>query len=165
MKLFSPSDEKRTVKVHLGITSREAAIDWEKIEITADSIPILVKTNGDYLDLIKQSQLESFKEEIDTLRRGKQLKTTSSLITFTPLLDSNGVLRLGGRIRRADLPYDARHPILLSSNHPLATKIITAFHIRLQHVGTDFILTHIRQHFWITGGREAVKKVGRICDY
>ena len=32
------------------------------------------------------------------------------------------------------------------------------------HVGTDFLLSQIQQHFWITQGREAVKKVKRECQ-
>jgi len=80
-------------------------------------------------------------------------------------MGNDGLLRLGGRIGRAALPYDNIHPPLLSGRHPFAVKIIQAMHERLRHVGTNFVLTHIRQHIWIVGGREAVKKIKRTCPY
>jgi hypothetical protein len=61
------------------------------------------------------------------------------------------------------LPYDQLHPPLLFGQHPLAEKIVKAFHENLKHVGTDFLLSYIRQHFWITRGRELAKKVRREC--
>jgi hypothetical protein len=33
----------------------------------------------------------------------------------------------------------------------------------MHHVGTDFVLSHVRQHVWITSGREAVKRVRNQC--
>lgn len=40
-----------------------------------------------------------------------------------------------------------------------------AFQENLKHVGTDFLLSYIHQHFWITRGRELLKKVRRcvVC--
>ena len=84
-------------------------------------------------------------------------------MALAPILAADGVLRLGGRAGRAKLPYDQLHPPLLPGNHPFTEKIIRAFHKYLKHVGTDFLLTYIRQHFWITRGREAVKRVRRDC--
>ena len=37
------------------------------------------------------------------------------------------------------------------------------FHERLLHVGVNFILSHIRRHFWIVHGRQGMKRVGRSC--
>lgn len=70
---------------------------------------------------------------------------------------------MGGQIDQVKLPYDNRNPILLPSNHVLATKLITVYHGKLLHTGTDLVLSRIRQHFWILHDREAVKKVSRWC--
>jgi hypothetical protein len=40
---------------------------------------------------------------------------------------------------------------------------VKVFHENLKHVETEFLLSYIRQHFWITRGRELVKKVRRDC--
>jgi hypothetical protein len=39
------------------------------------------------------------------------------------------------------------HPPLLLGSHPFTEKIIIAFHENLQHVGTNFLLAYIPQHF------------------
>jgi hypothetical protein len=52
---------------------------------------------------------------------------------------------------------------LLPGSHPLVEIIIRASHDHLKHVGTDFLLTYIRQHFWISSRREAVKRFRRNC--
>ena len=46
-----PSDEKRTVKVHLRITSREAVADWEKVALS--------QTACDYFGPIETCQVRN----------------------------------------------------------------------------------------------------------
>ena len=77
---------------------------------------------------------------------------------------STGLLRVGGRITHADLPYDNKHPVILSSKHPLTDGIIKGFHWLHLHMRTDMILSQLRQHYWIIRGREAVKRIGRKCE-
>lgn len=77
------------------------------------------------------------------------------------MLDKQDIRRVGGREDKVKLSYDSRHPILLPPNHLLTIRIITAFHEKLLHTGTDLGMSHIRQHFWILHGTEAVKKMSR----
>jgi hypothetical protein len=112
---------------------------------------------------VRQCQEESFSEELHRLRKKKPLYSTSSLLALAPILGEDGLLRLGGRAGRARLPYDQLHPPFLPGRHPLTEKIVIAFHKNLNHVGTDFLLSYIHQHFWVTKGREVVKKIRRDC--
>ena len=114
-------------------------------------------------NLIQQCQEESFADELRLLRKNKPLYSTLHLLALEPILGDDGLLRLGGRIGRARLPYDQLHPPFLPGRHPLSEKIIRAFHESLKHVGADFLLSYIRQHFWITKWRELVKKIRRDC--
>ena len=118
---------------------------------------------GDLLNIVKNCQEEQFGRELNELRNGRELKSTSSLLGLTPFLDERGLLRVGGRIAYADLPYDNKHPVILPSKHPLSDEIIRAFHWKHSHMGTDMVLSQLRQHYWIIRGREAVKSVGRRC--
>jgi hypothetical protein len=61
------------------------------------------------------------------------------------------------------MPYEVLHPPMLPGKHPFSRNIIRAFHESMHHVRTDFVLAHVRQHFWITSGREAVKRVRNEC--
>ena len=91
------------------------------------------------------------------------LTKSSNCLSLTPIMDQKQVMRVGGRINKAYLPYHNRHPMILPSDHPLTKGIVIAFHEKLLHLGTDSVLSHIRQHFWIIRGRETVKKISRQC--
>ena len=156
------TEEMRSSRSYSAAVKRDADY-WKDIRIGPDNIPALSKLDEKYQELVKACQSEVYGEELHRLKKGKPLHSTSSLLTLAPVLAPDGVLRLGGRAGRAKLPYDQLHPPLLPGNHPLTEKIIIAFHEHLKHVGTDFLLTYIRQHFWITSGREAVKRIRRNC--
>ncbi|XP_045032663.1 uncharacterized protein LOC123474519 [Daphnia magna] len=144
-------------------TNQSVVFDWTSVEVKPSDVAALSKLDARFLDLVRRCQSEVYAEELQRIKKGKPLHTTSSLLALAPVLDPDGILRLGGRASRAKLPYDQLHPPLLPGKHPFSKMIIGAFHEHLKHAGTDFLLTYIRQHFWITGGREAVKKARRDC--
>ena len=61
----------------------------------------------------RAAQESAFHDEIVSLKTKEKLQSTSKLLTLHPFLDPHGLLRVGGRIRLANLPYKRRHPILL----------------------------------------------------
>ena len=69
--------------------------------------------------VIKATQATAFKDEIKVLsrtkeaeeRQGKGSRNVTSLQKLDPFLDKDGVLRVGGRIRRADLD-DEQQPLM-----------------------------------------------------
>jgi hypothetical protein len=162
---MAAKEELRSAHVHFNLTSAEQsrAKEWRDVRISAQELPALIRLEGEFLDLVKRSQQEAYPEELKRLQQKKMLRPTSQLLSLTPFLDEAGVLRLGGRLSRAKLPYDVLHPPILPGKHPLARLIIRAFHESMHHVGTDFVLAHTRQHFWITNGREVVKRVRNEC--
>ncbi|GFW19515.1 integrase catalytic domain-containing protein [Trichonephila clavipes] len=75
--------------------------------LTADE----VKRSTEFL--AKIAQLSEFKEEIDALKKGKGVSKTSKLKALDPFLDENSLLRVGGRLCNADLPFEAKHQIII----------------------------------------------------
>ena len=112
---------------------------------------------------MKRCQEEAFADDLELLRAGKDVDLNSRLRPFTPTLDGNGLIRIGGRLRRAKIPYDNKHPVLLPGKHPLSVRIAEAFHHQSQHAGMEYVLATIRQHFWILAGRETVRQVKDKC--
>ena len=152
----------RPARVHHSVIS-DPSFDWSSVQFDYSRIPTLTTLDSDILPLIQRCQAEVFNEDIHRLSSGKSLRSTSRLLSLNPVIGSDGLLRLGGRIEKLALPYDNSHPPIIPGRHPFAYKIIRAFHVHLKHVGTDFLLAHIRQHFWLVNGREAVKKMKREC--
>ena len=112
-------------------------------------------------NLSKLLQQEVFCEEINAMKSGKPIK--GKLAPLAPFLESVGVLRVGGRLANADLPYKEKHPALLPRKHDFTTLIIREQHIRNYHAGAQATLYSIRKRYWIIDGRNAVKHVIHKC--
>ena len=118
--------------------------------------------------LIKAVQYQTFAREIEGLANkspkeergtniGKSVKRTSPVHRLKPILDADGVLRVGGRLPQADLPYAAKHPVLLPKKAHLTNLIIQHFHERSGHQGRSRTHGEIRSSgFWIVNGSSLV---------
>ena len=73
---------------------------------------------------LSQSQRDCFGKEIESLKVKDTIQSNSPLTSLHPLLDSNGILRVSGRLQKSKLAYSAMHPIILSGRHPLTRLII-----------------------------------------
>ena len=77
-------------------------------------------------------------------------------------IDEDGVVRVGGRLRCGEIPYAARHQMILASYH--ASKLVGQ-HLHRIHkpVGTKYLLSLTRQEHWIVRGRVMVKQITKKC--
>ena len=115
--------------------------------------------------IIKVVQSNYFNEEINCIRQGCELpRTTTKLLSLNPYLDDQGLLRVGGRISNAHVPFSAKHQIIPGKCH-VAMLIIRQEHETCAHMGREYVLAAVRQKFWITNGRIIVKKVIKACFY
>ncbi|EZA47680.1 hypothetical protein X777_15428 [Ooceraea biroi] len=105
---------------------------------------------------LQRIQAENFPTEIHALANQQPLSSRSPLLALTPFLDRDGLVRVGGRLRKAPLAFSVRHPVLLSA-HPLVELIIHNAHIRALHAGPQLTLNVLRRDFWILRARNAVK--------
>lgn len=119
--------------------------------------------------IIGHIQNANFKEDIVALSKGKFVHP--SLQKLTPFLQEmklkNGsaitLLRVGGRLAKAPIPYDARFPVLVPKNHPFILSYIEYLHRLHLHAGPKVLLGIIRQKIWLINAREVVRKVVRNC--
>lgn len=87
---------------------------------------------------------------------------SSRLANLTPFIDENGVMRVGGRLGRSPLPFDAKHPPILTEN-PLTTVIINHFHEVFLHASVERTFGQLRACFWILKGRRLIGMVINNC--
>ncbi|XP_063994282.1 uncharacterized protein LOC135171584 [Diachasmimorpha longicaudata] len=115
--------------------------------------------------IIKLVQLQAFGGEIKMLtqRDTKVQHQPSQLKQLNPFIDTQGVLRVGGRLQNAGLPFDQQHPIVLPSTGNITALIISKYHLDNCHSGIQNTLYSIRQNYWILGGRNSVRKIIRKC--
>ena len=113
--------------------------------------------------IIKRTQNEAFKSEIDLLSREKSVSGSSSIIQLTPMLDSSGILRAGGRLGKSQLPSSAKHPAILPRHHDVTRLIVTSFHRQVLHSGAEHTLNELRQMYWIPKARSTIKSYLQKC--
>lgn len=114
--------------------------------------------------IVKGAQQEAFKSDIDLLSRGKAVSGGSSLLQLTPLLDSNGVMRVGGRLEKSSLPSSVKHPVILPRHHDVTRLVVTSVHRRVLHSGVDHTLNELRQAYWVPKARSTVKSYLQRCS-
>ncbi|XP_076624584.1 uncharacterized protein LOC143343501 [Colletes latitarsis] len=111
--------------------------------------------------IIKIVQREGFAKEIKLLQMSGN--TNTNISSLNPFLDPEGILRVGGRLARATLPYATKHPALLPKDHAVTKSLIHDEHIKHFHAGTQATLNTIRQRFWIPSGRNVVRHILHKC--
>eukprot|EP00112_Aurelia_sp_Birch-Aquarium-sp1_P003428 Seg1383.4 transcript_id=Seg1383.4/GoldUCD/mRNA.D3Y31 product="hypothetical protein" protein_id=Seg1383.4/GoldUCD/D3Y31 len=72
--------------------------------------------------LIKQEQKKYYQRELQDLSNKKPLSKKSSIYNLNPFIDEEGLIRVGGRLRRASLEYASRHQIILPKQSHLTAK-------------------------------------------
>ena len=99
-----------------------------------------------------------FEDRKDARTRNHQIKQTSCLYRLDPFIDPVGLLRVGGRLRRASLPYDVKHPVVIPKNSHISELLIRHFHEKIvYHQGRGITLNAIRQAgYWVISGRSVV---------
>lgn len=113
---------------------------------------------------IKDAQQRHFSMEIDCCKkRVSALPKQSKLMGMRPFIDGEGILRCNGRLENAHIPYDASHPIILSSDCLLAKLIIRSAHHATLHGGSQDIVQYVRNKFWIPRLRAIIKTVIHRC--
>ena len=115
------------------------------------------------LEIIKYYQRLNFVAEIKLLERGKFIGRNNPLNKFNPFLDTAGVLRVGGRLGKCDLPFDLKHPIILHGDSMLSRMLISEIHTRGGHLGREFVLTKLKERYHIVKANTVLRSLLRRC--
>ncbi|XP_053691692.1 uncharacterized protein LOC128740188 [Sabethes cyaneus] len=122
--------------------------------------------SSDYRDslvtMVKIVQHVMYNEEIKDIRRGRRVR--GKLCNLNPILDEKeSVLRVGGRIRYSDLPWDQKHPMILPEKNHFTDLLVDTIHREQLHIGLNGLLAKIRQQFWPVNARRTINRVLRKC--
>ena len=112
--------------------------------------------------LIKSVQNKSYEKEIKQLKSKSNIKKSSNIFKLSPYLDSNGILRVQGRLQFSQLQEEEKHPIIIPKGH-LSVLLARHIHLSQKHIGVNSMLTSLRDQYWISGARNTCKNVKRLC--
>ena len=115
------------------------------------------------ITIVKCVQTESFMDELKHLKSHNCVSKRSSLTSLNPFIDNEGLLRVGGRLDKANISEIEKHPILLPKGHYITRLIIMKEHLRNLHAGPQALLYCLRETFWIINARREINSVLRKC--
>ncbi|XP_063529496.1 uncharacterized protein LOC134740806 isoform X1 [Cydia strobilella] len=133
---------------HLNINKRQGHLSPQELE---SALRIIIKCE----------QRKFFCNDIEDLNNKFSLK--SSINSLHPFLDSEGLLRVGGRLQNAGLSYDQKHPIILPKGSHVTKIIVHNEHLRLKHAGATLLLSTLNEKYWILNANRELKSVLYKC--
>ncbi|KAK3739937.1 hypothetical protein QZH41_015978, partial [Actinostola sp. cb2023] len=77
--------------------------------------------------------------------------------------DENGLLRVGGRLRKAPVTEESRNPLILDQKHGATRLIVMYHHLSLYCASDKQVLNELRQKYWVLKGLATVRKISFTC--
>lgn len=112
---------------------------------------------------VRKTQEVYFNAERTALKGGKVISDKSKLIALNPFLDYRGIMRVGGRIGKALVDFDRKHPMIVPKGTRLAWLLMRQAHRLCLHGGIQVQMQFLRRRFWIPQMRDELKKFSRDC--
>lgn len=113
-------------------------------------------------ELVRISQQQDYTEDICALSKHAPIKKKSQIYRLDPMLQ-DGILRVGGRLHKAAMPQEAKHPVILSKNSPISNLILQHIHQEVGHCDRNYMLATLRQKCWIPRANSAVRRIISKC--
>lgn len=112
------------------------------------------------LVIIRDVQRQTYGQEIKLLSKGKLLPHHNKLFKLDVFMDTDGLLKVGGRLRHSPTSDSFKYPIVIPKDHYL----ISHCHNKVKHQGKGFTVNEIRaSSYWITGMSKTVASFIRQC--
>jgi len=102
-----------------------------------------VEINKAITSLLKNVQARAFEQEVFDIKANKMVGRRSPLRNLNPFMDSDGLVRVGGRLTNADIIFNSKCPIVLPSKSNVTQLIFKHEHNRLLHIGPQGLLANI----------------------
>lgn len=175
---LSTDEEKRSIKTHMGIQVKS---DFYSLILQHSSLTKLIRIiayckrfirnlrsipESRNYNLLSPTEIQSATlfavklVQADMFTPDSKVKAPISLCPYT---DSDGILRVGGRLQHADLPFHQRHPIILKGNHHFTKLLIADAHLRTFHGGLQQTTAYLRNRYWILKFKNCVKGYIHSC--
>ena len=114
------------------------------------------------LQIIKYLQNKYYAHEITMCSKNQSINKNSALRKLAPFLDSDNILRVGGRLSRSNLTNNQKHPIILPPSF-VAELILQETHAAAGHLGRENVVSLIRQKYHIIRLNFLVRKLLKNC--
>ncbi|CAM4597167.1 unnamed protein product [Leuciscus chuanchicus] len=163
---------RKMKEITVCLTRSASNATQQKDALTKDMCDFKNKFCGGYLSMgeIREAEIEiimfcqrrRFSEEFSCLRKGEGVKRNSHVYKLNPILE-DGVLRVGGRLSKAAMPEESKHPAILAKDLHISDLILQHIHQEVGHGGRNHMLSRLRQRYWIPGVSGSIRRILARC--
>ena len=121
------------------------------------SLSLLDARNQVLMSIIKILQAAYFDIDAIILKKSK-------LASLLPFLDSDGLIRVGGRLENSSFSEDVRHPIILPGASKFVESYVRHLHEKFYHAGCSFLVSFVASKYRVVSNLyKIIKGVVRKC--
>lgn len=146
------SDWKRAVRAIARL--KRLAKEVQGLKTRSNEATTLEERNDAEQFIIHVVQEEVFSDEIKSLiqRKEVQKSKSSELHKLNAFMDSQDILRVGGRLTQATLHPHVKHPAILPKGHHVSRLLIKYYHEKVKHQGRGMTINELCSNgIWILG--------------
>lgn len=148
------------------VTLRRSGVSRPSVPLSPDPIgPAFlqkIELDNTARALAAESQRVHFSKLLRELAAGSRI-SSKPVARLAPFIDSDGVIRVGGRLRHSLLNYDCKHPILLSKRSHYALLLCRRWHLLTGHAGPRVLTAMIARQYWVISLRSVLHHVLINC--
>ena len=111
-------------------------------------------------DEIENAEKHWIKDVQSTLKEDLSFKKTEKQLG---IVNIEGIYVCKGRLERSDLDIGSKYPIFLPKDHTFTSLVVEDCHKKVFHCLVQATLTELRTRFWISKGRQFIKKILKKC--
>ena len=108
----------------------------------------------------KWIQHEESEPDLLALTQNQPLSKKNMLFSLTPFLDER-VMRIGRKLSKAAIHSSTEDQLIIPDKHHVVQLLIQYYEI--SHLGTEYVLSAIKQRFWVINSRLSVKQIRWGC--
>lgn len=153
-KLVLTEDDLRMVRCHERKTNAIVSVAIQQIDPVTNSKFVTTKQRlkqddshyGLRTAIYQQRQSIHFAQGTEAIRQKEDIGRKSPLAKLTPFIN-DGVLRLAGRIKRSNMPFDTIHPVVLSNKCTIVKLLVSNAHKMTLHGGAQLTGQYLRNKY------------------
>ena len=118
------------------------------------------------VNVLRNYQQSEFQDAYKILRTkiGNNHTLGSNIACLNPFLDSDGLIRVGGRLKQSFLEWSIVYPILLPRKGSITKLIVKCCHEKAAHSGRNITLNKVRSsRYWVLQGNLLAKQKISKC--
>ncbi len=113
--------------------------------------------------ILESIQRDTYPDEYVALQANKEISSLSSILNLDPYI-SNGLLKVGGRLRHTSIKPEVKNPVILSNQSHVTKLLVEHHHMGVKHQGRQFTEGAIRAAgLWIVAGKRLISSVLHHC--